>query len=323
MPKISVIVPAYNVENYIEKCIVSLLRQTFQDFELLLVDDGSTDHTPEIFDELKKRDDRITVFHKQNGGLSDARNYALDRMNGEYVTFVDGDDYVADQYLALLYEMINQDNVQISMVRAQKVLVDEDAKPDGGGAYEVLPVSECVKRMLRREGVSHTACGKLYERTIWKELRFPKGRLYEDYLTIFSAYALAAHVGVASTRLYYYVQRGGSIMHNSCNGRTVTIVDATEEVTPQVIGTWPELKEEAVDLQIALCLKCMQQILNSDPKKFLNVQERIKKIVRENAAGQLLSARVPKRDKVKILFFLLGNKPFIRLYNKFDGSIQI
>ncbi|MFR1286999.1 MAG: glycosyltransferase family 2 protein [Subdoligranulum sp.] len=108
-PLISVIVPAYNVEKFIGKCIDSILRQSFKDFEVLLIDDGAKDSTPEICDACAKKDSRIKVYHKENGGLSDARNYGIDRMQGKYVTFIDSDDYVDSGYFEYLYGLITQE----------------------------------------------------------------------------------------------------------------------------------------------------------------------------------------------------------------------
>lgn len=115
-PLISVIVPAYNVEKFVEKCIDSILLQSFKDFEVLLIDDGAKDSTPEICDACANKDSRIKVYHKENGGLSDARNYGIDRMQGKYVTFIDSDDYVAPGYFEYLYSLITQEEgIQIAI----------------------------------------------------------------------------------------------------------------------------------------------------------------------------------------------------------------
>ena len=99
MPEISIIVPAYNVEKYLDKCMKSILSQTFEDFEVLLIDDGSKDSTPQICDKYAALDSRVKAYHKKNGGLPDARNYGLDRMSGKYVTFIDSDDFIDVNYL--------------------------------------------------------------------------------------------------------------------------------------------------------------------------------------------------------------------------------
>ena len=120
MELISIIVPAYNVEKYIGKCVDSILRQNYTNFELLLIDDGSTDSTAFLCDTYAQRDSRVKCFHKTNGGLSDARNYGLERMTGKYVTFIDGDDYVSDSYISNLVRMISiESDIQIAMIRVK------------------------------------------------------------------------------------------------------------------------------------------------------------------------------------------------------------
>ena len=118
---ISVIVPIYKVEKYLRRCVDSILEQSYPDFELLLIDDGSPDSCPRICDEYARRDERVRVFHKPNGGLSDARNYGLERMKGEYVSFIDSDDYVGKDYLKILMELIREYGVNVAAVTHQCV----------------------------------------------------------------------------------------------------------------------------------------------------------------------------------------------------------
>lgn len=127
MPKISIIIPAYNVEKYLDKCMESILNQRFNDFEILLIDDGAKDSTPQICDKYASLDPRVKVYHKENGGLSDARNYGLDRMSGKYVTFIDSDDYVDLNYLGYMYDLLKEKKAQIAIVQGQVILETEKA----------------------------------------------------------------------------------------------------------------------------------------------------------------------------------------------------
>lgn len=125
MPEISVIVPVYNVVNYLEKCVVSILGQSFEDFELLLVDDGSNDGSGELADKLAASDGRVAVFHKSNGGLSDARNYGVARANGSYVTFIDSDDWIEKSYLEFLHKVLVDNDADISTCYYNKCVGDK------------------------------------------------------------------------------------------------------------------------------------------------------------------------------------------------------
>lgn len=317
---ISVIVPAYNVKKYVEKCVYSIINQTFPDYEIILVDDGSTDGTSILCDELAKKSDKIRVFHKENGGLSDARNFGMDKAQGEYITFIDSDDYVAPTYLKELYEPIEQDDVDVTITLLTPFWENENPVVKYKDGYTVVSAEESVRKMLIREDIAHSAGGKLYKRYLWKDIRFPVGRLYEDYLTTFFVMENVKKVGITNTSLYYYLQRSDSIMHYKCTERTVTIVEATEQVTPKIIAKWPNLEVEAKDLQVAQCLKCKQQILNEAPHKFEVVEKNIEFIVDRNKKKLLFSKKTPRKDKVKILFFLLGDKIFKVIYNIFDGD---
>lgn len=210
---ISVIVPVYNVEKYITRCVSSLMTQTYDDFELLLVDDGSKDRSGEICDSLAEKDQRIRVFHKENGGLSDARNYGLKRIKGEYVTFVDSDDYVGPDYLRILYEMIQEDGCDVSIVRFKEVSCEDLRVTDSEDSRIFMDEETAMKEMLAGKKFGVSACGKLYRSSVFSDVRFPKGKLYEDLLTI--PYVMAAGTGCffSTSEQYYYYQREDSIMH--------------------------------------------------------------------------------------------------------------
>lgn len=320
MELVTIIVAAYNVENYINKCVNSLMAQTYQNIEMLLVDDGSTDNTGMMIEEKKKGDSRIKVFHKTNGGLSDARNYGLDRMTGRYVTFVDADDFVPQNYIEHMVSIIEARNADVAVVRTCEFCDEKDINLDINYDFVTVSCEEAVRRMLTRNGIAHTACGKLYKVELWESLRFPYRKLYEDYHTTFDAFSKASTVAISEARIYFYFQRPGSIMHYKCNERTVSIVEATREVTPRIIKYWPDLEVEALDLQLALCLKCYQNILNSDKNSFFDIQREIANIVSANGWRLLLSSKTPMKDKVKVVIYFMGKKIFLNIYKKFDGS---
>lgn len=321
MSSISIIVPAYNVEQYIKKCIDSLLKQTYEDYEILLVDDGSTDATVDLCDEIGRLDKRIRVFHKKNGGLSDARNFGIRMSNSKYITFIDGDDYVSNTYLETLIKMIKND-VDIAMVSTQSILEQSSPKSFENNDISVITAKEAVRMMLLRQNFSHCGVGKLYKRDLWRDFYFPKGRLYEDYLTTFEIFSRAKNVSILDNKSYYYIQRIGSIMHYKCSPNTISILDVADEVTERICLFWPDLKHEAIDLQIASYLKCLQTILNSNPNSFKEAQDRILKRNRKVFFSEFLS-NIPIKDKMKMLLLLFGKKVFINIYNKCDGDIKV
>ena len=215
-PLISIIVPIYKVEKYLSICVEKLIHQSYENLEIILVDDGSPDRCPEICDEYQKKDSRIKVIHKKNGGLSDARNAGLDIAQGEYVAFVDSDDYVDERYIDKLYDALNQSNASTAVCGLQ--IVDENNKVSEqisvtkGVNSEIYTGKEIIKKELQGEWVLVTAWGALYDMAIFKEMRFPCGRHYEDEYVFAANYLDQQRVVCIPENMYFYLRRSDSIM---------------------------------------------------------------------------------------------------------------
>jgi len=324
MPLISVIIPAYNVDKYVERCVHSILGQTLQDFEILLIDDGANDNTSVICDQLAEEDKRVRVYHKSNGGLSDARNYGLDRMKGRYVTFIDSDDYVSNDYLEYLYQLISEENdIQVSMLLGQSITNNEEPKESINVKEEIWSSKQAVKMMLLRNNATHTSWGKLFQAQLWDQVRFPVGLNYEDYATTYRVFSGAWKVASSNAQKYYYIQQTDSIMHQKCSEKTLSVLDVSDHETDYIIRVWPDIRIEALELQTATYLKNMQAILNCNPRSFLDYQKRIQTKVKKNAWAILTANQVPLKEKAKIIALFLGRKFFLWFYNAFDGSIKV
>lgn len=204
-PLVSVIVPVYNVEEYLHRCIDSLINQSYLNLEIILVDDGSTDRSPSICDEYATKDSRIKVIHKKNGGLSSARNIAIDIMCGEYVVFVDSDDYVSCSMIekfidsSLRYKadvvVANYTIVGNYQTKAKAKEIEKDYCATG---------IDIAKAIIRDEYPKNFAWGKLYKSYLFNNMRFPEGRLYEDVPTIYKVVAKSNFVYCLSESLYFY-----------------------------------------------------------------------------------------------------------------------
>lgn len=212
-PLISVIVPVYNVEKYLRKCVDSILSQTYQNIEIILVDDGSKDNCSVICDEFAAKDARVRVIHKENGGLSDARNTGIDAAAGEYFGFVDGDDYINPEMYEKLYNAVHSAGADLSICGYD--LVDENGdliRSAGQSDISVVTREEAFEILSRRCTVSYiTAVNKLYKSTVLKSMRFPAGKLHEDEFAIHHVFGMCERVAIIPDRLYDYVQREGSI----------------------------------------------------------------------------------------------------------------
>jgi len=220
-PLVSVIVPIYKVEEYLDCCINSIVGQTYKNLEIILVDDGSPDNCPGICDAWAKKDARIKVIHKQNGGLSDARNAALEIACGEYITFVDSDDFITENAIELLVECAQKEKSEIIISTKVKKFSDEPdlhvsepGKTKTISAYQALGTIFCVNTRWE-------AWGTLYKCHLFDNERFPKGRIYEDIDTVPRLVMKAQKCTFIDTTLYCYFERPVSIMRG--NGHIVKI----------------------------------------------------------------------------------------------------
>ena len=216
MAEISIIVPVYNVEKYLENCIESILNQTFKDFELILVDDGSTDNSGKICDIYKKKDSRIKVIHKNNGGLSSARNAGLDIACGKYVGFVDSDDYIHYQMYEKLYHQIIKNKADISVCGFQKVKQFEKDLLSTNKFYEKVELFnniEALEQLYCKYSTEFVVSwNKLYIKTLFKDIKFKEGVIHEDEFIIHRLLYNVNKVVYNNEKLYFYLQRRGSIV---------------------------------------------------------------------------------------------------------------
>lgn len=234
MDLITVIVPVYNVEKYLPKCIESIINQSYKHIEIILVDDGATDNSGKICDEYATKDSRIKVIHKKNGGLSDARNKGIDASNGQYIVFIDSDDYVQEDMIIKLYENLVENDADISICGLS--YVDEEGhcidSLNGNSPLkkEVLTSHGALTKLTECGGVYFVyACGKLYRKQIFNDIRFPYGKLHEDVFVAHLVYDECTRVSCIEEELYYYVQRKGSIMSTLSAARRLYSVEAMIE----------------------------------------------------------------------------------------------
>lgn len=232
--EISIIVPIYNVEKYINKCIDSIIAQTYTDIEIILVDDGSPDKCPQICDDYAAKDPRIKVIHKTNGGLSDARNTGIEAACGRYIGFVDGDDCIKpDMYERLYNALISAD---ADIAAANFIYVDEKYTPieDKNKSMpmkdEVISGRTAFERTLEDKGWYYvTIWNKLYKKEIFEDIRFPVGKIHEDEFVAHRIYAGTAKAACIEYSGYMYVQRGGSIMGEQYGIKNLDGIRALEE----------------------------------------------------------------------------------------------
>lgn len=227
---ISVIVPVYNVEKYVEKCIDSILLQSFTDFELILVNDGSMDSSREICKNYAELDRRVKLLDKINGGLSDARNVGFEKSIGDYICFIDSDDFIHCNMLYDLWNNLCSYDADISICSFERVKEKDRIKNNTLGEIEVLTPDDCYSKIYSRQCDEFTvAWAKLYKRELFDELRYPVGKIHEDEFVTYKLFSKAKRIVYTSAKLYYYLIRDNSIMHSKFSMRSLVRLDAYAE----------------------------------------------------------------------------------------------
>jgi len=256
---VSVIVPVYKVEKYLRFCIDSILSQTYKNFEIILVDDGSPDKCPSICDEYGAQYDQIRVIHKSNGGLSDARNAGTKMARGEYITYIDSDDFVAPQYLEELVSNLYNDS-DCSTVDCRLCYESKIIESSEKSTISQVTGHEALIRMLYQRNMDTHAWGILLKRELALKYPFPVGRYHEDEFTTYQYYINSQMVTISTKRLYYYRQRIGSIMHGNEKALKDEI-DAIDQLVDNCERYWPFALKAAHSKQFS---DYCQVLLSSD-----------------------------------------------------------
>lgn len=242
---VSIIVPVYNVEKYLRKCIDNLVGQTYKNLEIILIDDGSTDNCGNICDCYANVDIRVKCYHKKNGGLSDARNYGLDRCNGKYVMFVDSDDYLDTKCVEALYSLIKKNNANISVCSFyyETEFGETINTLHKNMSIDVLDRKQGIVELLRMEKYSNSAWGKLYQKELFESVRFPKGRLFEDIPTTYKIFLKAEKIVYSPEAYYHYLYRCSAISKQKDLRGNIDAIEFTEEMTNKILDIYPDLAE--------------------------------------------------------------------------------
>ncbi len=257
---ISVIIPIYNVEPYLAKCVESVLGQTYSDLEIILVDDGSPDRCGEICDEYVRTDSRVKVIHKKNGGLSDARNAGVKIARGEYLSFIDSDDWIERNYFEVLYHLLNDYDADLSAVALCSV--NEDGKEIGrhhNGETHFLDAAAAMENMFHRDGLPWCAQAKLYKRTLFNGIEYPVGVLMEDKATAYKIFAGCRKIVYSDISLYKYTVRQESIMRSRFSEKRMRSFEVQEELNSFLEQNYPTaaVSSHAYTVKCAISMLCM------------------------------------------------------------------
>lgn len=263
---ISVIVPCYKVEDYLDECITSIVNQTYKHLEIILVDDGSPDNCPQICDKWSRKDSRIKVIHKKNGGLSSARNAGLDIAKGEYISFIDSDDFIDKTFIEFLYMNLIKNKVDISCCGYYHYFNKNLKEVRHFKNIQLLMNScEAIKTMNTIGYFGVGSWNKLYKRELFNNIRFPIGKLSEDWFILYKLIHESNKIYYDSQPKYYYRQRAGSITRNikinyDCE-------EASKECLEFCIENYPDAIPSAVQSYVLACIGIYNTILCSNNEK--------------------------------------------------------
>lgn len=242
-PQISVVIPVYNVEKYLERCVKSVTQQTFTDLEIILVDDGSTDSSGVMCDKFAEEDDRIRVIHKENGGLSDARNTGIEAARGNYIGFVDSDDYIDLDMYEYLYTIISKEDADVAMCELYHCYAGKEIHTHPADYYQVVDRIEAIRCVLDSQITSVTAVNKLYRCEVLDNLRFRVGKTAEDAFIMVDLLAKTKRVVITNAQKYYYFHRAGSITTKPFNQHDLDAVEAYEYNAKRALEISPTLAD--------------------------------------------------------------------------------
>ena len=316
-PLVSIIIPVYMVETTLERCLDSVLAQTYTNFEVILVDDGSPDRCGEICDDYAKNDNRFRVIHKENGGLSDARNNGIDRSKGDYLTFIDSDDYVRSNYVEFLLSLIQEEDADMSCGK-HNVIYDNAVLKRYTGKKYVMNSREALDMLLYQEDMDVSAWAKMYSRALFSDIRYPVGKKYEDAATTYKLIDKAGKIVLDSRPIYNYVIRDDSITTSQFNSSKIELIDATKEMTEYIRQKYPDLRKACNSRMVyAYQSTLAATVFTEDVDR--SIVSKLVEYIRKNGKAVLLDPRVQFRNKIGIVASFFGYGVFrqcMRLYLK-------
>lgn len=316
-PLISIIVPIYKTEAYLQRCVDSILAQTYENLEVILVDDGSPDGCPEICDEYAKKDARVRVIHKENGGLSSARNAGLDIAQGDYIGFVDSDDVVDEQMYSVLANIAQENGTGISGVGGLAVYPEtavEEELAVRTGEIKFNTHLDFIRGLLLRKS-NCSVCSKLFSAELFKKHRFKTGRLNEDMLLLCEMF-FEEKCTYAYTEDYYYLyfQREGSICHSGFSPAIYDMLTNYLYIESLVCNAFPELVDAANDAVLfatrTYCMTVPYSFYKENKDKSSLVLKEVR-ARRKTISGTTLS----KRDKTVLKTYARFPRATVRFLN--------
>ena len=311
--KISIIVPVYNVEAYLERCVESILKQTYTNLEILLVNDGSTDKSGELCDKLALRDHRIRVIHKENGGLSDARNRGIDEASSNLIGFIDSDDYIDEDMYETLYRQMVASKADLSMCGHYDVYHQIPEKQVAEiKTWELMP-EEAIKMVMEAKILSVTAVNKLYKKALFEQLRFRIGKIAEDAFIMVDLIHQCSKIVATNEKKYYYVHRENSITTQKFSLKFLNVIEAYEQNAKMISENYPDLYDVAIMRLNWAYFYVLDRLLVDNDFKDKVLEDRLISYLKKNKKSILMDSRFTRARKMSFLALCLSRKLYLKI----------
>lgn len=313
--KISVVVPIYNVEKYLKRCIESIIDQSYENIEIILVDDGSPDCCGKMCDSYLSVDSRIKVIHQENRGLSEARNSGIEKASGKYIVFIDSDDYIAENMIEKLYENIIRYDAQISCcghcdIYEDSGVVIEPSKPEN---IKIMTAEEALSEFLFTDVVDVVAWNKLYSIDLFKNVRYKSGKYFEDHFTTYKLIDQANRIVNTTMPLYFYCKRSASIGGSSFSEKNYQLKDAVDEECAFIIKKYPKIKKDIAVAYINWLLVLYDKIVLAR-KSDDNLLKYIRRCIKNNTYNIIKCNKLKKSKKIQIFLLFFNKKIYYEAY---------
>ncbi|MEH7388529.1 glycosyltransferase [Bacillus sp. JJ1521] len=323
-PVISIIVPVHNVELYLEKCIESILNQTMNEFELILVNDASIDRSGIICDSYAQKDNRIKVYHTNYRGVSAARNIGISVSHGEFIGFVDGDDYVDKDMYSKLLKLCKQTNSDIAVCKLGREINGKIINESNSELIKELNHIEAMRELFKGNLYRFSLCNKLFRRSCFDNITFPEGRIHEDLSTTYKLFSQSIRSIYTNYIGYIYVKRENSILTSRFNEKRLDAFLGWDEILPFMNQRYPELSEEVISCFAYGCTDNIHYILNQVEDKehiekyLIVIKQIVKKVYRLIMFNNALSLKYKLtltllQCSTNLLFLTNNSRKILRL----------
>lgn len=319
-PLISIVLPIYNVEKYLPICMDSLERQTYRNLEIIMVNDGSKDNCFNMCNMYGNKNPKVIVYHKENGGLSDARNYGIERAHGKYITFIDPDDYVDTDYVEYLYHLLVKYNTKLSICQHRIVYNNGKIKELGSLGNEIIGAKECINRMLYHDVIDTSAWAKLYSLELFKDIKYPKGKIFEDIATTYRLMMLCDNIACGYESKYSYVFHNNSIINSKFKLNKLNLIEMTDNMGRNVVNRFPELSDAVLRRRVYSRISTLNHMLKTN--EYPEIRKRIVTFIKVYRCNILKDAKAPIRDKAALIILTISFRLYRMCWLKYQSHIM-